>query len=54
MGRYGFKQIACNHCTGLATVELKVELGYPVVRGTGRDKSVSDLYVGNGNSVTFG
>ncbi len=54
MGRYGFKRIACNHCTGLAAVELMVELGYPVVRGTGRDGSISDLYVGNGDSVTFG
>jgi len=31
-----------------------VELGYPVVHGTGRDGSVTDLYVGNGDSVTFG
>ena len=54
MGRYGFKRIACNHCTGLAAVELMVELGYPMVRGTGRDGSVSDLFVGNGDSVTFG
>ncbi len=54
MGRYGFKRIACNHCTGLAAVELMVELGYPVVRGTGRDGSMSDLYVGNGDSVAFG
>ncbi len=54
MGRYGFKRIACNHCTGLAAVELMVELSYPVVRGTGRDGSVSDLFVGNGDLVTFG
>ena len=54
MGRYGFKRIACNHCTGLAAVELMVELGYPVARRTGRDGSISDLYVGNGDSVTFG
>jgi 7,8-dihydropterin-6-yl-methyl-4-(beta-D-ribofuranosyl)aminobenzene 5'-phosphate synthase len=24
------------------------------VRGSGRDGSISDLYVGNGDSVTFG
>lgn len=54
LGKYGFKRIACNHCTGLAAVEMMVELGYPVARGTGRDGSISDLYVGNGNSVTFG
>ena len=54
LGSYGFERIGCNHCTGLAAVELMVELGYPVVRGTGRDGSVSDLYVGNGDSVSFG
>lgn len=53
MGRYGFERIACNHCTGLPAVELMTKLGYPVVRGTGRHGSVSDLYVGNGDSVIF-
>lgn len=53
MGKYGFQRIACNHCTGLTAVELMVELGYPVVRGRGADGSVSDLYVGNGDCVTF-
>jgi 7,8-dihydropterin-6-yl-methyl-4-(beta-D-ribofuranosyl)aminobenzene 5'-phosphate synthase len=28
--------------------------GYPVVKGTGRFGSQSDLYIGNGDSVTFG
>ena len=54
MGRYGFDRIACNHCTGLPAVELMTALGYPIVRGTGSQGSVSDLYIGNGDSVTFG
>ncbi|QTA85134.1 MBL fold metallo-hydrolase [Desulfonema magnum] len=54
MGKYGFKKIACNHCTGLAAVQRMIELGYPVVRGTGRNGSASDLYVGNGDEVSFG
>jgi 7,8-dihydropterin-6-yl-methyl-4-(beta-D-ribofuranosyl)aminobenzene 5'-phosphate synthase len=54
MGRYGFDRIACNHCTGLPAVELMTALGYPIVRGTGTHGSVSDLYIGNGDSVTFG
>lgn len=54
MGKYGFERMACNHCTGLPAVELMVELGYPIVRGTGTNGSISDLYVGNGDSVTFG
>lgn len=53
MGGYGFGKIACNHCTGLPAVEMMTKLGYPVVKGTGRFGSESDLYVGNGDTVTF-
>lgn len=28
-------------------------LGYPMVKGTGRFGSETDLYVGNGDTVTF-
>ncbi|MEI8183826.1 MAG: MBL fold metallo-hydrolase [Desulfomonile sp.] len=54
MGSYGFKKIAANHCTGLLGVQRMVELGYPLVKGTGSKGSQSDLYVGNGDSVVFG
>ena len=54
MKEYGFDRIACNHCTGLPAVELMVKLGYPIVKGTGSNGSKSDLYIGNGDSVTFG
>ena len=54
MGKFNFKKIACNHCTGLAAVERMVELGYPLVKGTARYGTRSDLYVGNGDSVEFG
>ena len=53
MRQYGFERIACNHCTGLPAVELMISLGYPVVRGSGSNGTVSDLYIGNGDSVTF-
>ncbi len=53
MGKYGFKKIACNHCTGQAAVKRMIELGYPVVRGTGQHGSQSELYVGNGDEVVF-
>ena len=53
MGKYRLKRIACNHCTGLPAVKLMIDLGYPVVRGSGRDGSISDLYIGNGDSVIF-
>jgi 7,8-dihydropterin-6-yl-methyl-4-(beta-D-ribofuranosyl)aminobenzene 5'-phosphate synthase len=54
IGKYNFKKIACNHCTGLPAVERMVQLGYPVVRGTARYGSRSDLFVGNGDEVFFG
>jgi 7,8-dihydropterin-6-yl-methyl-4-(beta-D-ribofuranosyl)aminobenzene 5'-phosphate synthase len=31
-----------------------IELGYPVVKGTARFGTKSDLYVGNGDVVEFG
>jgi 7,8-dihydropterin-6-yl-methyl-4-(beta-D-ribofuranosyl)aminobenzene 5'-phosphate synthase len=54
MAKYNFKKVACNHCTGLAAVQKMVELGYPLVKGTARYGSKSDLYVGNGDEVLFG
>jgi len=53
MAKYNFEKIACNHCTGLPAVQKMVELGYPVVKGTGRFGSKSTLYVGNGDEVLF-
>lgn len=54
LGSYGFTTIASNHCTGLPAVQKMIELGYPVMRGSGKDGSQSDLYVGNGDTVVFG
>ncbi|MBW1649984.1 MAG: MBL fold metallo-hydrolase [Deltaproteobacteria bacterium] len=53
MARYNFKKIACNHCTGIEAVRKMIELGYPIVKGTGRYGSASDLYIGNGDEVIF-
>jgi 7,8-dihydropterin-6-yl-methyl-4-(beta-D-ribofuranosyl)aminobenzene 5'-phosphate synthase len=54
MAKYNYKKIASNHCTGVAAVKMMIDLGYPVVKGTGRFGSMSDLYIGNGDSVEFG
>lgn len=45
--------VAANHCTGLTAIEKMIEAGIPVVRGTARHGSKSDLYVGNGDEVVF-
>jgi len=54
MAKYNFEKVACNHCTGLKAVEKMIDLGYPLVKGTGRFGSESDLYVGAGDEVFFG
>lgn len=53
LGRYGFRKIAANHCTGAEAVALMRELGYPVVDGSGRDGSTGTSHLGNGDSVRF-
>jgi len=53
MSKFNFKKVACNHCTGAAAVQKMIDLGYPVVRGTARFGSQSDLYIGNGDTVEF-
>lgn len=53
LGRYGFRKIAANHCTGAEAVALMRELGYPVVGGSGRDGSVGKEHLGNGDVVQF-
>jgi 7,8-dihydropterin-6-yl-methyl-4-(beta-D-ribofuranosyl)aminobenzene 5'-phosphate synthase len=53
MAEYNFRKVACNHCTGLVAVEKMLEYGYPVVKGSGRYGSKSNLYVGNGDEVVF-
>ena len=51
---YDFKKVAANHCSGIPAVKKMIELGYPVVKGTGRFGSKGDLVVGNGDEVFFG
>ncbi|BAI80256.1 conserved hypothetical protein [Deferribacter desulfuricans SSM1] len=49
----GLKKVAANHCTGKIAVEAMIEAGIPVVRGSAKFGSMSDLYVGNGDFVEF-
>ncbi|HHW77574.1 MAG TPA: MBL fold metallo-hydrolase [Xanthomonadaceae bacterium] len=51
---YGIAKVACNHCTGRTAVEKMVELGLPVVRGTARHGSQTNLFVGNGDVLELG
>jgi len=53
LGKYNFKKIAANHCTGHKAIHQMIALGYPVARGTGRNGSKSKEYIGNGDTVMF-
>ncbi|HHW76135.1 MAG TPA: MBL fold metallo-hydrolase [Xanthomonadaceae bacterium] len=54
LGGYGIAKVACNHCTGRTAVEKMLERGLPVVRGTARNGSRTDLFVGNGDVLELG
>nr|VFK65157.1 MAG: 7,8-dihydropterin-6-yl-methyl-4-(beta-D-ribofuranosyl)aminobenzene 5'-phosphate synthase [Candidatus Kentron sp. UNK]VFK71312.1 MAG: 7,8-dihydropterin-6-yl-methyl-4-(beta-D-ribofuranosyl)aminobenzene 5'-phosphate synthase [Candidatus Kentron sp. UNK] len=54
LGEYGIDHFACNHCTGEKAVQRMIELGLPVTRGSARNGSKSDIYVGNGDVFEVG
>jgi len=54
LGKWDFKKVGCNHCTGLLTAEKFIAAGYPVVKGTSRFRSQSHSYLGNGDIINFG
>ncbi len=51
---YGIAKIACNHCTGRTAVEKMLATGLPVLRGTARNGSQTDLFLGNGDVLELG
>ncbi len=54
LGKWDFKKVGCNHCTGLLTAEKFIRTGYPVIKGTARFRSKSKAYLGNGDVIKFG
>lgn len=53
LAAYNIPVWACNHCTGAVTVGKMIEAGMPVVRGTARNGSRTDLFLGNGDRIEF-
>ena len=51
---YGIAKVACNHCTGRTAVAKMLEVGLPVVQGTARHGSQTNLFVGNGDVLELG
>jgi 7,8-dihydropterin-6-yl-methyl-4-(beta-D-ribofuranosyl)aminobenzene 5'-phosphate synthase len=54
LGKWDFKKIGCNHCTGILTAKKFIAAGYPVIQGTSRFRSKDTAYLGNGDVITFG
>lgn len=54
LGKYGFEKIGCNHCTGVLCAKKFISAGYPVVKGTARNRSKDKAYLGNGDKISFG
>ncbi|MBI5574858.1 MAG: MBL fold metallo-hydrolase [Deltaproteobacteria bacterium] len=50
---FRLQRLACNHCTGILTVQKMLERGMPVVMGSGAQGSQSEYYLGNGDTIVF-
>ncbi|MGN0838851.1 MAG: MBL fold metallo-hydrolase [Pyramidobacter sp.] len=50
---YNVEKLGANHCTGYITVEKMIAAGVPVIKGTARNKTKRDLYLGNGDELQF-
>lgn len=51
LSRFPIEKLGCNHCTGPKAAQRMIELGLPVVRGSARNGSKTDLFLGNGDSL---
>lgn len=47
------QKVAANHCTGFSAIKKMIAANIPVVKGTAKYGSQSDLYLGNGDEVVF-
>jgi len=49
LAAYRIERFGCNHCTGATAVQKMLVAGLPVVRGSARHGSKTDLFLGNGD-----
>jgi 7,8-dihydropterin-6-yl-methyl-4-(beta-D-ribofuranosyl)aminobenzene 5'-phosphate synthase len=53
LGTYHIDHLACNHCTGVIAVRKMVEAGLPVLRGSARNGTKTELFPGNGDVLNL-
>jgi 7,8-dihydropterin-6-yl-methyl-4-(beta-D-ribofuranosyl)aminobenzene 5'-phosphate synthase len=51
--KYGIEKLGPNHCTGYVTAEKMVKAKLPLIKGTARNGSKRDLFLGNGDTLVF-
>lgn len=51
--KYGIEKLGPNHCTGYVTAEKMVAAKLPLIKGTARNGSKRDIYLGNGDTLVF-
>jgi 7,8-dihydropterin-6-yl-methyl-4-(beta-D-ribofuranosyl)aminobenzene 5'-phosphate synthase len=49
LAAYNIQHIGCNHCTGAVAVDKMLAAGLPVLPGSARNGSRTDLFLGNGD-----
>jgi 7,8-dihydropterin-6-yl-methyl-4-(beta-D-ribofuranosyl)aminobenzene 5'-phosphate synthase len=54
LGEVRLEHLGCNHCTGALAVQKMIDAGLPVVRGSARHGSTTDLFLGNGDAMELG
>lgn len=50
LNKYGIEKIGANHCTGFIAVEKMITAKLPVVKGSMKNKTKRDIYLGNGDT----
>ena len=49
-----WRKIGCNHCTGILCAKKFISAGYPIVRGSAKNRPKDKAYLGNGDKIGFG
>ena len=51
LNKYNIQHIGANHCTGFIAVEKMIAAKLPVVKGTMKNMTKRDIYLGNGDTM---
>ena len=52
LNKYNISKMGCNHCTGFIAVEKMIAAKLPIEKGTMKNRTKRDIYLGNGDTMT--